>query len=73
MKKNLERLFSKTQLIDDLTIPIHFMFLEVGQKPLPLPYQLEQSPPGMMVPFVGLEVLCEISDPFAEKRDLNLC
>ena len=69
---NLQRLFSKTQLIDDLTIPIHFMLLEVGQKPLPLPYQLEEPPPGMMVPLMGLEVFREISDAFAEQCNLDL-
>jgi len=65
-------LFSKTQLFDDHPIPIRFHSFQVSEQPSPLSDQLQQSTAGMMIPFVSLEMLCQIPDPFAKKSNLNL-
>jgi hypothetical protein len=65
-------LLSKAQLIDDHSISVHFGLFQVVEKPSPLSHQFKQTPPGVMIPFVNLKMLCEIPDPFAEQGNLNL-
>jgi len=68
----IEALLSKAQLINHHSITIDLVLLEVVQKPPSQPHQFEEASPRVMVPFVGLKMLCQILNPFAEQGDLNL-
>jgi len=48
------------------------MGLDVVQQPPPLTNELEQTPPGGMVFFIGFEVSGEVVDPFREDGHLDI-
>jgi hypothetical protein len=64
-------LFPQTQPIDDRSIAIYFVFFKIVEQSPPLPDQFEKTPARVMVSLVYFKMLCQISDPFAEKSDLN--
>ena len=48
------------------------MFPEIVEKPPPLAYQLEETPAGVVILDMDLEVLREVIDALTEQSDLNL-
>ena len=72
LTQEIKALLSEAQLINHHPITIDLVLFEVVQKPSPLSHQFEQASPGVMIPFVGLEMFGQISDPLAEQGDLNL-
>jgi len=65
-------LLSKAQLIDDHSISIHLVIFKVVEESPPLSHQFQQTPSGVMIPFMDFKMFCEVSDPLTEKSDLNL-
>jgi len=59
-----------SQFFDDRAIPVDVLLLQIIEKPTPLPYDFEQSTPGVMVLLVSAEMLGKISNPLREKGDL---
>jgi hypothetical protein len=47
------------------------VFPEIIEQPSPLPYQLEETPAGVVILHVDLEVLREVFDALAQQCDLN--
>jgi hypothetical protein len=64
-------LLPETELINDHSISIYLVFFQIVEQSPPLANQLEKTPSGVMVSLVCFKVLCQISDSFAEKSDLN--
>jgi hypothetical protein len=60
------------QLLDDAPVSFHILFLHVIEKTTTLTDQFQESPPGMMVFFVRLEVLRQILDARRQQGNLNL-
>ena len=58
--------------LDDPTVALHIIALQVVQKAPALSYQLQQSPARMMVLLMYLEVIREVSDALTQEGDLNL-
>jgi hypothetical protein len=64
-------LLPETELIDDHSISIYFVFFKIVEESPPLPHQLKKTPARVMISLVYLKVVSQISDSFAEKSDLN--
>jgi hypothetical protein len=64
-------LLSDTEPIDNGPIPRIVDAAEIIQQPPPPPYQLEQSPPGMVVFLVRLKMFGEIRDAIGQDRNLD--
>jgi hypothetical protein len=67
----ISRLFAYAQAADQIGVPIGILALQVIQEPAALPDKLEETASRVVVLRVGLEVLGEVSDSFAENGDLN--
>src|SRR5215471_17172645 len=65
-------LLPEPKLLDDSAVPLDVLGLEIVEQPAALPDQHHESAPRMMVLGVGLEMLRQVIDPFAEDRDLDL-
>src|SRR3990167_1858991 len=65
------RLFADAQAADQLRITLGILALQIVQQAAALPDQLEKTAARVMILRVGLEVLGEIADAFAENGDLN--
>jgi hypothetical protein len=65
-------LFPDPQLLDDAPVTFHILLLHVVEKSTPLTDQLQESPPGMMIFLVCLEVLRQILDARRQQGNLNL-
>jgi hypothetical protein len=63
---------SQSQTGNDVSISFQILFLQIIEQPSPLSDQLQQTPSGMMVFFVRLEMLRQVFDPGAQKSDLDL-
>lgn len=55
-----QQLLPDSQSIDEALISLEVAFLEIVEKPSPLPYQLQEASTGMVIFRVNLEVLGEI-------------
>src|SRR4051812_27078141 len=57
---------------DDLSVPLDVVLADVIEQPPAATDELHQSPPGVMIALVLLEVLGEVGDALRENRDLDL-
>jgi hypothetical protein len=71
-EKSILPLFTNFQFLDQRTIAIYILLLEIIEEMAPLPYQFQQPSSRMVIFHMGLEMLGQIIDPFAEDGDLNL-
>jgi hypothetical protein len=65
-------LLSNFQPLDDRAISFDVLLLEIIEEMAPLPNELQKPPAGMVILHVGLEMLGQIADPFAQDGDLYL-
>jgi hypothetical protein len=65
-------LFPDSQLLDQGAVTLHIYFLQVVQEVPPLTYEFQETPAGMVILHVGLEMLREVIDPLAQDGDLDL-
>jgi hypothetical protein len=66
------RLAAYPQPGNNLAVAVNFFPLEVIQQASSLADQFQQSPAGMMIFFMGLEVFSEIPNPLRENSNLYL-
>src|SRR5215216_3719385 len=64
-------LLTDTEALDDLSVTVDVLALQVIEQPPALANELQQPAPRMVILAVGLEVLGQVVDAFAENRDLN--
>src|SRR3954468_22759954 len=64
-------LLADAEAADQLGVPLGVFPLHVIEQPPALTDELEQPAPRMVVLCVGLEVLSQVADAFAEQCDLN--
>src|SRR5262245_22702598 len=62
----------EAQLLDQFSVRLHILLLEVVQKSPAAPDQLEQAAPRVVVLRMRPEVLRELVDALREERDLDL-
>jgi len=67
-----ETLFSDSQPLDQTSISLEILSLEVIEKPPPLAYQLEEPPAGMVVLDMDLEMFREVINALAQQGNLHL-
>ena len=67
----LEPLLADAEPADQFRVTLGVLALEVIEQSAALANQLEQPPPGVVILRVHLEVLGEVVDAVAEKRDLH--
>jgi hypothetical protein len=70
--ENEMSLLTNTERFDNDPIALDIIFSQIIEQVTPLADQLEQSPSRMMIFLMRLEMLCQIRDPVAEKRNLHL-
>jgi hypothetical protein len=63
-------LFAQPKLLDQRPIPLNVLVLEVVQEAAPLAHQFDQSPAGVVVFGVGLEMIRQVTDPLAQDGHL---
>jgi hypothetical protein len=63
-------LFSYTELVNDLTVTVQIVFLQVVQMATPLANHFEETSPRMVVMLMRLQVFRQVTDAPAQKRDL---
>ena len=64
-------LLADPKAIDDTAVSLDLRRLQIVEQPAAPPDHFQEPASGMMVLRVGLEVLGEVRDPLAEKRDLD--
>jgi hypothetical protein len=64
-------LFSQAKLLDQSPITVDVFVFQVVQEAAPLTHQLDQSPTGMMVLGMDLEMIRQVSDALAQDGYLN--
>jgi hypothetical protein len=67
----LEPLLPDAQPLDQTSISLVVVFSEIIEQPSPLPYQLEETPAGVVILHVDLEVLREVIDALTQQCNLN--
>jgi len=65
-------LLTNTKSVDDRTIPVHILGLQVVEKAAPLAHHFQQSPARMVVFGVDLEMVRQIGDFFTQNCYLHL-
>jgi len=65
-------LLPQAKLVHDLTIPVEIIDPEILQMTPTLADHLEETPAGMMVLLVRLQMFGQVVDTPAQERDLNL-
>jgi len=65
------RLLADAEFPDNGFVTLGIVFFEVIQQATPLADQHEKSTPGSVVFLVRLEMLRQLTNAFAQKRDLN--
>jgi hypothetical protein len=66
-----EWLFPYSQPLDQALIPFEIAFLQIIEKPPPLPYQLQEAPTGMVILDMNLEVPGEVVDTLTQQGYLH--
>src|SRR3954463_1301719 len=66
------RLLSDVEALDEVRVPLRVLALEVIEQSPAFTDQHQQSAARVVIFCVGLEVLGQVVDAFAENRDLNL-
>jgi hypothetical protein len=64
------KLSTDTECLDDDAIAFHIFLLQVIKKATPLPDDLQQTTPGMMILLVRPKVFGEVGDAIGQQRDL---
>ena len=67
----LSKLLADAQAADQIGIALRILALQIVQQAAALPDQFEEASARVMIFRVGLEMLGEIADAFAENGDLN--
>jgi hypothetical protein len=67
----LPELFSQSQALDDRTITLQILLLQVVQKPSALADEFQKPPAGMVVLFMLLEMIGQVRNPSAQQSHLN--
>src|ERR1700730_2984809 len=67
-----KRLLAQAKAFNNLAIPIRVAAVEIVQQTAALVDHHDQSAPGCMVFYVGLEVRRQVADPLAQKSNLHL-
>jgi hypothetical protein len=65
-------LLPDTETLDDVPVTLDIFLFQIIKQSSPLANKLQQTPAGMMVFHMGLEMLGQIDDPCTEKGNLNL-
>jgi hypothetical protein len=68
----VKALFAQAKAREDCSIALLVFLAEIGQVAAPLANHHEQTPPGMLIVLVGLEMLSQPVDPLRQQSDLNL-
>ena len=66
------RLFSDTQTLNNGPVSFDILLLDIIEKPAPLSDEFQEAPAGMMILLVHLEMLCQVFNSTAQKRNLHL-
>ena len=66
-------LLTEAEGLDDSTITIDIVVVEILQQLTALTYKHRQRTGGVVVLVILLQVLCQVRDAIAEKGDLCLC
>ena len=66
------RLFSDTQTLNNGSVSLDVLLLDVIQKPASLSNELQEASAGMMILLVHLEMLRQVFNSTAQKRNLYL-
>src|SRR5262245_42657208 len=64
-------LLADAQSLDQLRIPVRILALQVIEQAAALPNEFQQPAAGVVIFCVGFEMLCQVVDSLAEKRNLN--
>ena len=64
-------LLTNTKLFDASTIPFYILLLQVVQQVSSVTNHLQQTPSGVMIFLVGLQVTCQVIDSLCENGNLN--
>jgi hypothetical protein len=65
-------LFSQPQLLNQGPVTFDILIFQVVQEPPALAHQLDQTPTGVMILGVRLEMVSQVSDPLAQDGYLHL-
>src|SRR6266545_550657 len=60
------------QLLDEGTVALEVVLLEIRQEPAAAADELQQAPPRVVVLRMGAQMLGELVDPLRQQRDLHL-
>lgn len=71
MRLSNERLLAQAKAFDNLAIPIRVPTVQIIQQPAALIDHHDQTAPGCMIFYVGLEVCGQVTDPLAQKCNLD--
>src|SRR5580698_5659508 len=63
---------SNAETADDGAVALDVLLADVIEQPAAMTDELHQAPPGVVVPFVLLEVLRKVVDPAGQQCDLHL-
>jgi hypothetical protein len=58
--------------MDQTLVSLVIVLFEIIEKPPPLPYEHEETPAGVVILHMYLEVLCEMIDALTEQGNLHL-
>jgi hypothetical protein len=61
----------EAQLLDQGSVALEIVLLEIVEEPAPPADELEQAPTRVVVLRVGAQVLRQVVDPAREERDLD--
>jgi hypothetical protein len=64
-------LLANTEALDQLCVPLRVLALEIVEQATALANELQKTATGVVIFGVDLEVLGQVTDTLAEKRDLN--
>ena len=60
------------QLLNQGAVPLHIHLFQVVQEVPPLTHEFQETPAGVMILYMGLEMLRQVIDPLAQDSDLDL-
>ncbi len=66
------RVAAKAEATDNFPVALDVVVADVVEKSAAASDQFEETPPGVMVALVNLEMLGEMDDAFAQDGDLHL-
>src|SRR6266498_3474914 len=63
---------TQTEPLNQRSVPFDIHLRQVVQQPAATADQQQQTPPRVVVMLVHLEMLCQVTDPLRQHRDLGL-